>query len=90
MAELQSLDRAFYFIMRRFIETGQAPHYTEMASELGLAMEEGRLLLHDLIPQHHPAWVHPETDYIVSFAPFHNLPTQYRITIDGEQKWFGQ
>ena len=28
--------------------------------------------------------------YIVSFAPFHNLPTQYRITVDGEQKWFAQ
>ena len=23
-------------------------------------------------------------------AEFNNLPTQYRITIDGEQKWFGQ
>ena len=29
-------------------------------------------------------------DYIVSFAPFNNLPTQYRITIEGQQKWFGQ
>jgi len=23
-------------------------------------------------------------------APFNNLPTQARITIDGEQKWFGR
>ncbi len=90
MADLQTLDRAFHCIMQRFIETGQAPHYTEMAAELGIPMEEGRLLLHQLIPQHHPAWVHSETDYIVSFAPFHNLPTQYRITIDGQQKWFAQ
>jgi hypothetical protein len=27
---------------------------------------------------------------ITSFAPFNNLPTQYRITVDGQQKWFGQ
>jgi hypothetical protein len=35
-------------------------------------------------------WLFPDTDYIGSFAPFSNLPTQYRITVDGEQKWFGQ
>ena len=91
MAELAVLDRAFHSIMMRFVETGQAPHYTELAADLGLPVEEGRQVLHDLmatgIP---PAWVHPGTDYIVSFAPFHNLPTQYRITIEGEQKWFAQ
>jgi hypothetical protein len=27
---------------------------------------------------------------IASLAPFNNLPNQYRITIDGEQKWFAQ
>jgi hypothetical protein len=27
---------------------------------------------------------------VVSMAPFNNLPTQYRITIEGEQKWFAQ
>jgi hypothetical protein len=37
-----------------------------------------------------PGWLHPSTDYIASFAPFNNLPTQYRITIERQQKWFGQ
>jgi len=32
----------------------------------------------------------PDTDYISSFAPFSNLPTQYRVSIGGEQKWFAQ
>ena len=27
---------------------------------------------------------------IASFAPFNNLPTQYRISIDGQHKWFAQ
>jgi hypothetical protein len=53
-------------------------------------MEAGKRLLHELIDSGIPAWLHPQTDYIVSFAPFHNLPTQYRITVDGEQKWFAQ
>ena len=37
-----------------------------------------------------PNWLFPETDLIASFAPFNNLPTQYRISVDGEQKWFAQ
>ncbi len=47
-------------------------------------------MLHELVATGIPAWLHPDTDYIVSFPPFHNLPTQYRVTVDGEQKWFAQ
>lgn len=90
MADIAILDRAYHFTMQRFVHTGQAPHYTELAAELGTSMEEGKQHLHALMTSGIPAWVHPDTDYIVSFAPFHNLPTQYRISIDGEQKWFAQ
>ena len=90
MADQAMLDRAFHSIMQRIINTGQAPHYTEMAAELGLPVEDGRQLLRDLMDTGIPCWLHPGTDYLVSFAPFHNLPTQYRITVDGEQKWFAQ
>ena len=90
MADTETLDRAFYSIMQRIVKTGQAPHYTELAVALGLAPEDGRQVLHDLMETGIPCWFHPGTDYIVSFAPFHNLPTQYRITVDGEQKWFAQ
>ncbi|MDP6549388.1 MAG: hypothetical protein QF659_04890 [Dehalococcoidia bacterium] len=90
MTDLAMLDRAFEDIMRSFVETGRAPHYTELAAGLGLPVEEGRQVIHDLVATGYPAWVHPGTDYIVSLAPFNNLPTQYRITVDGEQKWFAQ
>lgn len=90
MADLTTLDRVFCQIMQRFVETGQALHYTELASSMGIPVEEGRQLLYDVIDTGIPAWVHPDTDYVVSFAPFNNLPTQYRITVDGEQKWFAQ
>jgi len=90
MAELELLDRVHAAIMERMVRTGQAPHYTELAAELGLAVEEARGLLHALVETGIPAWLHPGTDYIVSFPPFHNLPTQYRISVDGEQKWFAQ
>jgi len=84
------LDRTFHVIMKRMVETGQAPFYTELAAALGLSPEEGRKTLHDLFSSGIPGWLYPRTDLIVSFAPFNNLPTQYRITIDGQQKWFGQ
>lgn len=90
MVDLPLLDRAFAAIMRRMVATGQAPHYTELAAELALPVEEGPAILHDLMETGIPAWLHPGTDYIVSFPPFHNLPSQYRISVDGEQKWFAQ
>lgn len=90
MSEPTLLDRTFHVIMKRMVETGQAPHYTDIATELGVSMEEGRQALHSLVAAKVPGWLYPETDLIVSMAPFNNLPNQYRITIDGRQKWFGQ
>jgi hypothetical protein len=90
MSELSQLDRTYSFILKRMVEPGQAPFYTEIAQELGVSVEEGRKALHALLGTGIAAWVFPNTDYIASFSPFSNLPTQYRITIVGQQKWFGQ
>jgi hypothetical protein len=90
MSNPTPLDQAFHVIMKRMVETGQAPFYTELASELGLSVEEGRKTLHKLFTSGIAGWLSPRTDQIVSFAPFNNLPTQYRITVQGQQKWFGQ
>ena len=91
MAEPTLLDRTFSIIRDRMIETGQAPHYTEIAAKLGVSPREGRAALHKLFSARgFPGWLYPKGDTVVSFAPFNNLPTQYRLTIDGEQKWFGQ
>jgi len=91
MSEPSQMDQVFHIIMKRFVATGQAPHYTEIAAGLGVLPEEGRKAVHGLfsIPMF-PGWIFPNTDYITSFPPFNNLPTQYRITIDGQQKWFAQ
>ena len=43
------MDRTYHFITSRMVESGQAPHYTEIAKELGVSMEEGRQTLHSLI-----------------------------------------
>ena len=91
MSSPSLLDKVYHAILTRMVKLGQAPHYTELAGELKVSVEEAREALHDLISAGIPGiWLFPDTDYISSFAPFSNLPTQYRITVDGEQKWFGQ
>jgi len=37
-----------------------------------------------------PNWLVPDTDYIASFAPFSNIPTQYLVSVDGQQRWYAQ
>ncbi len=90
MSGTEKLDQVFHIIIKQMVKTGQAPHYTEIAAELGVPVEEGRQALQELFKAGIPGWLFPKTDFITSFAPFNHLPTQYRITIDGEQKWFGQ
>ena len=91
MAAPTLLDKTYSVVMRGFVETGQAPNYTEIAAELGVSPREGRQALRKLFSVRAvPGWLYPKVDTVVSMAPFNNLPTQYRITIDGEQKWFAQ
>jgi hypothetical protein len=90
MADPQLMDRMFQRIMRGLVDTGTAPHYAELARALGLSVEDGRLLLRDVMQAYPIGWLHPETDYIASFPPLNSLPTQYRITVRGEQRWSAQ
>ena len=91
MSSPSLLDKTYHAIVTRMVQSGQAPHFTELAEELKVPVEAAREALHDLVTAGIPGiWLFPETDYISSFAPFSNLPNQYRITVDGEQKWFGQ
>lgn len=91
MTEPSQLDRTYSIILKGTVENGQAPHVTQIAQGLGVSMPEGRKALHELFGlQGFAGWLYPDTDYIVSNPPFSNLPTQYRISVDGQQKWFGQ
>jgi hypothetical protein len=90
MADPRLLDLMFTRIMRGLVESGRAPHYAELAPGLGLTVEDSRRLLGDLMQAYPIGWLHPETDYVASFPPLNNLPTQYRVTVRGEQKWFAQ
>jgi hypothetical protein len=84
------LDRVFQIIMRSLVQRGHAPHYAEIARTIGGSVPDGRQLLLDVMQAYPIGWLHPETDYIASFPPLNSLPTQYRVRVRGEQKWFAQ
>src|SRR5215831_6974799 len=90
MADPRLRDQAFHLLMGSIVESGIALHYAELARALGLSVEDGRQLLHAVMEAYPIGWLHPETDYIASFPPLNNLPTQYRVTVRGQQKWFAQ
>ncbi len=90
MTDARLMDQMFHRIMLALVESGRAPHYAELARAMGLTVEDGRRLLLDVMQAYPIGWLHPETDYIASFPPLNNLPTQYRISVRGEQRWFAQ
>ena len=81
-----------HHVLRSFIATGRAPHYTELGKMLGKDPATARRLLHEttLESPFSFAWMTPDTDYVASWAPFSNLPNQNAISVDGAQKWYGQ
>ena len=84
MAEPTTLDAGFHFIITRMIDTGEAPHYSELARYLSLTIDDGRDLLHDLA-SNGAVRLHPEADLIDAVPPFSSNPTQYRKTVDSRQ-----
>ena len=91
MPDLKLMDQAYSAIMHSLVVRGTALHYTELAGALSLSPEQGRETLRELVGLGVPGvWLAEGTDYVSSFAPFSNLPTQYRISLEGKQAWFGQ
>ena len=86
---LELLDRGYAAIMSSVIETKTAPHFTTLAKELDIPIEQARELTHELVGMT-PGWTHPGTDYLASFPPFNLQPTQYLVSIEGEPGWYAQ
>ena len=75
--------------MTRMVQTGHAPDYIELAAELGLDPSKARAVLKDLMATGYPGWL-DEHDTIVTICPLSNIANQHKISVDGEQKWYGQ
>ena len=91
MADPQLLAGMYHAIIGGIVRDGRAPHYTELADGLGLSTDQARQALHELDATGVPGfWVRPDTDLVESCAPFSNIPTQYLVSVEGEQRWYGQ
>ncbi len=90
MEETVLVQLAYTAVLEHFVKTGRAPHFTELAETLHLRPEEARLIQHKAAESALACWFVKDTDYVESWAPFSNVPTNYLVTIRGEQKWFGQ
>ncbi len=90
MEETGVVQRAYTAVLEHFVKTGRAPHYTELAGLLGMGPDEARRVQHKAAESSLACWFVRDTDYVESWAPFSSVPTQYRVTIKGEQKWYGQ
>ena len=90
MAESELVQQAYTTILQHNIEHGAAPHYTELAHALDVSPDEARALQREAADAGLGCWISHDTDYIHSWAPFSNLPTQYRVSVGGEQNWYGQ
>ena len=86
---LEELDAVYAAIMSEIVSTGIAPHYAELARTLDIEPMRAKAVITRIIDLT-PGWLHPGTDYIASFPPFNNQPTQYRVSVDDEQRWFAQ
>jgi hypothetical protein len=90
MQETTLVQRVYTAVIEHFMKTGRAPHYTELAGTLGLTPEEARLVQRKAAESSIACWFVEDTDYVESWAPFSNVPTQYLVTVKGEQRWYGQ
>ena len=90
MENAHIVQKAYTNILQHFIDTGRAPHFTELAARLGISVEDAREVQRSAAEAGGACWLSSDTDYISSWAPFSNVPTQYLITIDGAQKWYAQ
>jgi len=84
------VQKAYTAIIEHFVQAGRAPHYTELAKIMGIQPDEARDLQRKASEGAVACWIVPDTDYIESWAPFSNVPTPYLVTVEGEQKWYGQ
>ncbi len=92
MATARERQDVHHHVLRHFVATGRAPHYTELAEKLRVEPSVARTLLRETTGES-PfsfAWITPDTDYVGAWAPFSNLQNQNAVSVDGVQKWYGQ
>ncbi|HXH84900.1 MAG TPA: organomercurial lyase [Candidatus Tectomicrobia bacterium] len=82
-----STRRVRALIVESFVETGRAPTVCDLAERLALSRPEVLAAFRELATIDTFA-VEAGTDNIRLLSPFSNLPTAYRVSVDGRPGWF--
>jgi hypothetical protein len=90
MAVGLEVKRAYLETLVFFVERGRAPHFTELSRLLGVEVERALELQHAAAESGIGSWFLSDTDFVECWAPFSSIPTNHLISIDGEQRWYGQ
>jgi hypothetical protein len=85
-----SVQEIYTTVLKHFIRTGRAPHFTELASNMNIDPDQARSLQHAAADAGVGSWFIKGADYVECWAPFSNVPTHHLIEVNGEQKWYGQ
>lgn len=83
------LAEAYRLLLSNFVRTGRALHYTELADQLSVSPAEGLEVQGGLTGSGIPIFTQADTDHLAALTPFSNIPTQWRISVDGDQRWYG-
>ena len=86
----RDVKRAYRETLLFLVEKGRAPHYTELSRILGESADRALELQHAAAKAGIGSWFLHETDFVECWAPFSSIPTNHLITIDGDQRWYGQ
>ncbi|MGD9933781.1 MAG: hypothetical protein AB7T37_08665 [Dehalococcoidia bacterium] len=81
---------AYTATLRHFVATGRAPHFTELARTVGCGLDEALAAQRDAASRANACWFAEGTDVVGAWPPFSNTPTPYLISVNGEQRWYGQ
>ncbi|MFQ5693855.1 MAG: organomercurial lyase, partial [Nitrospinota bacterium] len=74
-------------IVDSFVQTGRAPNVGEIGKNLNLSRHTVLEALREL-PRMDTFWLERGTENIRILSPFSNIPTPYRVSVDGEGRWF--
>jgi len=87
----QLTQSAYTAVLSHLLEHKRAPHYTELASRLGISIEDARVTLREtaVAAPAGACWLSHDTDYVEAWGPFSNVPTHVEISIGGQDGWFG-
>jgi hypothetical protein len=79
MVEASLTQRAYTSIQQHFIDTGRAPHFTELAVKLGVTADEARIVQREAAEAGVGCWISHDTVHCVMGSFF-----QYPDTVSGD------